>query len=151
MTHPAQLTERRAYWFGPEIEGVLASSRTHTLFLAGAVTPEVMHRALVDEAVAHIFLTEEFNDWSWLEAVLLLLLPRPITVARVGSVEAIELVLRLPFAAHLTIMARAQPAPWALLLRVQDQVSVGVDYDLLTFAVEDGVRSVPSDYESDYE
>jgi len=147
VTHPAQIST--SMWFGPEIEGALATARPHTVFLTAAVDAVQLERALVEEAVEHVFLTEAFNDWVWLEAVLPQLLPRPITVARLGDTRAVRTVLALPYSDHLQLIVRAMPTPWALLLRPTDQVSVGVSYNLLTFPVSAAVRSVPKDYESD--
>jgi hypothetical protein len=145
-THPGRV--RGKLWFGPEVEGALAVARPLTAFVAGKLTVK-QQEFLSARRVSHLFITEEFNAWSHLPALLATVAQDvPVTVAtRPGKLAK---VLRLPYAWRVRVVVRAcEAAPWTQLLRAQDAVSVGVPYDLFTFDVARGVRSTPDQYTQD--
>lgn len=151
---------RGPLWFGPEVEGHLRHTAVHTAFISRALNvPDTLKvaRMVRSEEVGHIFLTEIFDgtdNWGWFEQHILPLqahLRGLITIARFGSPgRGVEEVLEKPWSAKVSLMVRAGSlAPWMAKLRPHDQVSVGVPYQLTTWRVQDGVATVPADYEAD--
>lgn len=147
---------KAAVWYGREVEGSLACSTTPTAFIDKALTADQMRdldAKLVWREVSHVFLTEGFSDWDWFADRLLPACDASNVVITVATMSGprVEWLLGLDFSAKIRLMVRASfDAPWVSKLRPGDQVSVGVPYDMLTWEVEDGVRSKPADYEGDY-
>lgn len=128
---------------GPEVEGYLKHSGPTTLVVRLPVAVEILDR------VEHIFLHEEFDSWDWLREAL--------HRKRVPVTAAVDLTAR-----HKTAFLRREWPEIRLMLRVwmdcpfeelapSDEISIGTPFNLLTFKVGDGVRTVPSDYEGDRE
>ena len=157
MAHPSsRVPSGTLLWFGPEVEGQ-AMRGVFTAFVAAPLDGEWLDAYLLrlrDGTVRHVFLTETFGDyafaWDWLYEFLIPLIEGvvPVTVA-CYSAHAAGLLFA-PWAPQVRFLVRASTdAGWIRLLRPNDEVSVGVDYDLLTWRTIDGIRSRPEDYKGD--
>lgn len=155
---------RAALWFGTEVEGYHARAGLFTAFLDAPVD-EVTTQKLITlcerDTVQQVFLTERFFAWGWF-AALLDRLPRRVffTAARAVLEEPVEATrsltaqveefFELEFVQRVALVVRASTdAKWLHRLRLMDQVSVGVPYDLRTFGMQEGVHTYPSDYAKD--
>lgn len=155
MTHPAGPdvgVGRTAIWYGLEVEGALARHRVPTAFIDSVPQDPgdlaELQRRLSTSRVRHVFLTENFTDWAWVQQHVLPRTKGHLTIA--VNEDDVDDRLTWPILWRATLMVRANMrAPWMEKLRANDQVTVGVPYSLVTWAVRDGVRSTPPDYKMD--
>jgi len=144
---------KRALWYGLEVEGPQCLGRP-TAFLDAWPGPDDLRDILgrIDWAeVTHIFLTENFEAFDQFEEALLSACVGGQVAITIGTFpHRVERLLNLYWIRSARLMVRANmEARWIRMLRKDDQVSVGLPYDLVTWSVDSGVRSVPEDYAGD--
>jgi hypothetical protein len=151
-THPAGLEEAPVF-YGTEIEGELTG--TPTAFVRRGLTDEesvALVRRIKADSIEQVFLTESFFEWDWLSDILFPWAAEnhPQLIVTIGryTKDMTEFLL-LPFRDNLRVIVRFLDCPWMTDLKSNDQITVGVPYDLTTFRVGDGVETRPSEYEKD--
>ena len=145
-SHPSRGIHDARLWFGVEVEGTRCGM--NTAFIADELQGTEVVR-LRSSRVEQWFFTETFRSWSWylthLDA------PRPALVtAGVMAQDAAEfLKFRDSMLKHVRVIVRVFDAPWSVLLKSTDQVSVGIPYDMVTFGSQAGMLTKPYHYEKD--
>lgn len=157
--HPAGFVEsEQRVWYGREIEGAFKRLSLPTAIVNAVPDDHELHTLwdrIMRREVAHVFVTERFNDWEWLERVIVPLmreLTHGVTVAVDGAdTERHARILDLASAPALALIVRVpQSQPWAALLRSQDQVSIQLaPYHYMSFTVSSADITVPADYKLD--
>jgi hypothetical protein len=151
MGHPAGIAAK-GVWFGTEIEGYHFGEPA--VFLARKPTL-VESAAMMHRNFDVVFLTEDFEDWDWLKTSSLLeaVDMGEVTISCGRYTKQLDAFFALPkeITERVELLVRVFDSPWIKLLRPNDQVSVGVPYDMSTFAVHDAVVTVPEDYKGDEE
>lgn len=138
----------KAYWVGPEVEGVLRATALRTVIIRRGEGPIAGVLALQP---AHIFLCEDFNDWVWFSK-LMRKFTGPVSVgcSATPNPERFRQINASPYRSRMRVLLRywGPSAPLDLLLPT-DEITVGAPYDLMTLPACTGVRTRPSDYEVD--
>lgn len=143
ITHPHP---GAIWWKGVEAEGAAKGRRA---LIANSSFPlEELHD------VEHVFLTERFEAWSWLEAHAASFTRYSVTkgcfLPQVVSVRYRVADLEEKTGLHVTLMLRVPVELMKLaVLREDDEVSLGQPFNLITFRCGDGVPSHPEDYADD--
>lgn len=140
-------------WLGREVEGQLAAKALLTVFVARQLLDEQVDR-IREYEIEHIFFVEGFAAkdwfaaWDWARDVLLPRFPKAdVTVA----LRPHELDFRSSIAEMRVVVRALENADWIDMLLPGDEVSIGQQYDLATWKMSDGVRTVPSDYQGDFQ
>lgn len=134
-------------WLGREVEGQLAATALLTLFVARRLADWQVRR-IYEHSIEHIFFVEGFDAWEWAREVLL---PRFRKVALTAALRPHELHMRASLPEMRVVVRALENADWLDTLLPGDEVSIGQQYDLVTWKVSDGVRTVPSDYQDDFQ
>lgn len=153
-THPAAIDARAPLWFGTEVEGRYTGHPA--AFVAAELSLDDLtslvaffHNAKTLLLKPVVFFTETFTAWEWAAKAVL---PHASIVCAgcyAGELpQMLELRKRFPFH-RIELLVRLFNLPQLLELRPSDQVCVGVPYDLRTFLVSDGYRTVPDNYRDD--
>lgn len=153
--HPSpHITPQHKFWYGYECEG--DTSGVCTAILADQLTDdEVLEftKMITDNLCSQLFITESFDAWDWYCKVL-----HPV-VKHLGVVVGV-LPSTLPAMAMMRL-ARVELRHFRFILRIwgvdsflqqlepSDQVSLGAPYNMITWTIEQGTRSIPKQYELD--
>jgi hypothetical protein len=145
---------RAAIWYGIEVEGNLAAQDIKTAFIDSQLSTDQLVQLFTKISAGyleHIFLTENFDAWDQFESKVLPAIKGKHVHITIGTFpKRVDRLLKLSFINDCSIMVRAaMDATWLKKFRKQDQVSVGIPYDLATWCVDDAVRSYPADYLKD--
>ena len=147
--HPILEVEQARAFVGKEVEGVVCLG-LQTVILRDAVS-ESEWAALLLELPKHIFLTEQFEAWDWLEQVVLpWAKPRRIVVTAGRMAEQMDAFFALPTSTDVRVMVRFFDCKWHAMLRHKDEVSIGMPYSMTTIAIGLRHETVPADYLNDY-
>lgn len=139
--------EEKGYWFGPEVEGVLKAARPFTAIIRRPPEDPRLVLSHQGRKTEHVFLTEEFDAWEWLESFLGVF-DGPVTVGcHAKDVERLRTIKSV--GPRLRVIARYWSSQVADLLSPEDEISVGEPFDLIIFQVGNGVRTTPEEYEED--
>lgn len=136
------------WWLGPEVEGQIA----HTRALTAIVRRPPKHRAdLLNAGIEHLFLTEDFDAWDWLEDFACLFHGTMAIGVHHYDIDRLSRVNQLSCRRRLRVLLRYfSDAPNTLgMLYAHDEVSVGEPFNLMTFPVPAGVRTFPDQYKDD--
>jgi hypothetical protein len=152
LTHPAGLEDEPVF-YGVECEGALSGEPT--AFVRRGLSDEetvALVRRIKSDGITQVFLTETFFEWDWLAVILFRWLAEnaPTMTVTIGrhAKDMPEFVL-LPFRDKLKVIVRFLDCPWMTQLGSDDEISVGVPYNLTTFRVGAGVETLPQEYERD--
>jgi hypothetical protein len=147
LTHPAGL-EGAPLFFGIEVEGKYRGLRTAFVRrgLAAADFQKLLD-GLCD--CDQVFLTESFFAWEWLEKELLPSLHQKLMVTIARHACDVPDFFSRKVSERIRLMVRYLDVPWYRRLRMDDEVTLGVPYNLVTFAVDQGVITIAHDYEKD--
>lgn len=136
-----------ACWLGREVEGELAEKSLLTAFVARRLTSWEVD-SLCEHSIEHIFFVEGFGDWEWARARLL---PRFPNAALTAALRPDEVPFRDSLPEMRVVVRALEHADWLDMLQPDDEVSIGQQYDLITWKKSDGVRTVPSEYQGDFQ
>lgn len=153
--HPSSaITPQHKFWYGYECEG--EGSGVCTAVLADQLADDeltLFSQMLKDQSCGQVFFTESFDAWDWYRRVLYPAIKHLPMVAGVlpGTLPAMA-VNRL---AHTEMrQIRFILRVWGLDRHLQhlepsDEISIGAPYNMVTWPLEKGVRSIPKQYEQD--
>jgi hypothetical protein len=148
MKHPVAGMEQAAAFMGNEVEGKVCLGM-RTVILRREVSQAEWDAVLTHDP-KHVFLTEQFESWRWLEQTVLPWARQHGVCVTAGRTDAqMDAFFRLPVSADLRVMVRFWNCPWHTMLRPGDEVSVGTIYDMVTMPVGQGHRTKPQDYAGD--
>lgn len=138
-------------FFVREVEGV--ETGRATAVVREQLTPadrELLLRALDRGLVEQVFVVggESSDVLLWLPALLEDVAARVFVTLDVNAEDVAD-VLTHPISRSVRLVARVFDAPWARLLRNDDQVSVGVPFRFLTWRARDAHTTTPDDYADD--
>lgn len=155
--HPStQIGKDSNYWCGVEVEGYARGMKT--VFLADKIEKEDEFETFISHVVSYadqVFITETFSAWIWYSEKVfprIAYLARPLFISVLPqNVDGVE-YQRATFPAfrNAHLIVRIFGAQWMKKMRTQDQISIGVPYDLVTYEVVRGVATLPQDYEEDF-
>lgn len=147
--HPGKVSKKTHVWYGVEAEG---KYRGQSAVFIAAKPSNAQFAALASKVnegkCTVVFLTETFDAWGWLGSRLDQLGAAEIVAGRM--LHQLDTFFHLPKQVldRVSVMVRVFDAA-LLKLRPEDQISIGVPYDLRTFEASDGVRTLPEDYHGD--
>lgn len=148
MKHPVDGIEEAAAFVGTEVEGKVCLG-LRTVILRRSVS-QAEWQAVLAQQPEHVFLTEQFEAWEWLEQVVVPWAKEEDIFVTAGRTEAqMDAFFRLPVSADIRVMVRFWNCPWHTMLRPGDEVSVGEIYNMVTMPVAEGHRTKPADYTAD--
>lgn len=147
--HPGKVSRKTRVWYGVEAEGKYRGQSAAFIAckLSNAQFAELASRVSAGK-VTVVFLTETFDAWHWLADRLEQLGAAEIVAGRMLSQLEAFFQLSKRVLDRVSVMVRVFDAA-LLRLRPEDQISIGVPYDLRTFEACDGVRTLPADYQGD--